>query len=208
MKGIKALAIDDEAIVLESIRKVLGAEGMDISTTMDGREGIQLAVERPFNIVMTDIRMPDVDGLTVLWEIKQVKPTIPVLIITGFATISSAVQAMKLGAINYLEKPFTPEELVRAVVSAIETSTSTIQEEQTLIHTKEVLKVLKKGASDSAFAGRVFEAGVEALSDYNLTRNEKLAIITGDVNWIEDQIGIIGLDRKNWLIEGKKKLKG
>ncbi len=208
MKGKKVLAIDDEAIVLESIRKVLTAEGFDVATTLSAREGIHMAAREPYHIVLSDIRMPDVDGLTVLRDIKRVKPTMPILIITGYATVSSAVQAMKLGAVNYIEKPFTPEELVRTVTAAIEAASNVIQEEQTLIHAKEVLKVLKKGASDSVFARKVFTQGAEALEKYSLTHNEKLAIITGDAGWIEDQIGMIKPDHKNWLMEGKKRLNG
>jgi DNA-binding response OmpR family regulator len=207
MKGKKVLAIDDEAIVLESIRKVLREEGFDVTTSLSARAGIHMAGQEPFDIVLSDIRMPDVDGLTVIRDIKRIKPGMPILIITGYATVASAVQAMKLGAINYIEKPFAPEELIRAVVSAINASTSAVPEEQTLIHTEAVLNILKKGASDPDFARRVFEQGGDALDSYTLTPNEKLAIVTGDVGWLEDQLGMIKPEQKSWLTEGKKQSK-
>jgi DNA-binding NtrC family response regulator len=207
MKGKKVLAIDDEAIVLESIRRVLTEEGFEVTVSLNAKAGIRMAAENSFDIVLSDIRMPDVDGLTVIRDVKRNKPDMPVLIITGYASVASAVQAMKLGAINYIEKPFAPEELVRAVVSAIEASTNAIPEEQTLVHAEEVLKVLKRGAAEPDFARKVFAQGGEALGPYQLTANEKLAIVTGDVDWLEDQLGMIKPEQKHWLTEGKKRMK-
>ena len=76
--------------------------------------------------------------------------------------------------------------------------------EQTLINRKEVLKILKKGAADRKFAKRIIESGADALEKYDLTSQEKLALITADIDWIEDQIGIIKPDHKQWLIEAAK----
>ena len=200
----RVLVIDDEQIVLDSVHKILTSYGYDVSTTSTASIGVRRATNEPFHIVLTDIRMPDMDGLTVLRDIKRVKPTLPVLIITGYATVDSAIQSMKLGAVNYIEKPFTPEELVRAVVAAMDGSSSVLQEEQTIIHVKEMLEILKKGAKDPKFAQKVFDQGGDVLEKYHLTRAEKLAIITGDIDWIEDQVGIIEPGRKQWLIKGKQ----
>ncbi|MFZ5571021.1 MAG: response regulator [Thermodesulfobacteriota bacterium] len=207
MKGKKVLAIDDEAIVLESIRRVLTEEGFEVDVSLSARAGIRMAAEESYDIVLTDIRMPDVDGLTVVRDVKRQKPQMPVVIITGYASVASAVQAMKLGAVNYIEKPFDPEELIRIVVSAIEAATGSVPEEQTLIHAEEVRKVLMKGAAEPDFARKVFEEGGEALGPYKLTANEKLAIVTGDVDWLEDQLGMIKPEQKHWLTEGKKHMK-
>ena len=203
----KVLVIDDEQIVLDSVNKILTPENFDVHTTSDPKQGIRLAITEPFDIVLTDIRMPDVDGFQVLRDIKRRKPSVPVLMITGFAAINSAVQAMKLGAVNYIEKPFTPNELVRVVSSAIEDSTGGSHEDPTLIHRKEILKILKRGASDREFARHVFEHGGDALEEYHLTNYEKLAIITSDINWIEDQIGILKPDQKQWLVDGQNNFK-
>ncbi len=200
----RVLIIDDEQIVLDSVDKILTSYDYDVSTTLTAGIGVRRATNEPFHIVLTDIRMPDMDGLTVLRDIKRVKPTLPVLIITGYATVDSAIQSMKLGAVNYIEKPFTPEELVRAVVAAMDSSSSVLQEEQTIIHVKEMLEILKKGAKDPKFARKVFEQGEDVLKKYNLTSAEKLGIITGDIDWIEDQVGTIEPGRKQWLIKGKQ----
>ncbi|MBC2715883.1 MAG: response regulator [Desulfobacteraceae bacterium] len=201
----RALVIDDEQIVLDSIFKILTEEDFEVATTLNGAEGIRYAVNEPYDVILTDIRMPDIDGFQVIRDIRKSKASVPIVMITGYATVSSAVQAMKLGATNYIEKPFSPEELIRIVVSAMEDSSGESCEDQTIIHRKEVLKILKKGAADRDFAKRLFADGADALENYDLTSQEKLAFITADIDWIEDQIGIIQPDHKQWLIEGKKR---
>ncbi|MFZ5563228.1 MAG: sigma-54-dependent transcriptional regulator [Thermodesulfobacteriota bacterium] len=200
----RILVIDDEQIVLESVEKILTAEGCHVQTASSGKSGIALACDRPFDLVLTDIRMPDVNGLVVLRDIRRAKPSLPVVLITGYATIDSAVAAMKLGAGNYIEKPFTPEELVRTVRAAMEEAARAASKaDQTLVHKKEVLKVLKKGASDSGFARQVAEKGAGALEKFDLTPSEKLAIVTGDVTWLEDQLGTMDPDHKKWLMANR-----
>jgi DNA-binding NtrC family response regulator len=201
----KVLVIDDEKIVLDSVCKILQDENFDVHTTLHGKVGIRLAVSEPFDVVLTDIRMPYIDGIRVLRDIKRLKPLLPVLIITGYATIGSAVQAMKLGAANYIEKPFTPDELILKVSSAIEDSAEGSSEDPTLIHKKEILKILKRGASDNDFAEQVFENGADALEKYDLTNHEKLAIITADIDWIENQAGTLKPEHKQWLVDAQKR---
>ncbi len=121
MERRKALVIDDDQIVLDSVRRILTEEKFDVDTTLSSRKGIGLALDNDYDIVLTDVRMPDIDGLTVVLNLKQAKPNIPVLVITGYASVHSAVEAMKRGATDYVQKPFTPEALVTKVTSAIDT---------------------------------------------------------------------------------------
>lgn len=122
MENRKALVIDDEQIVLDSVRKILAGENYDVDTSITSRDGLEMALKNDYDIVFTDIRMPEIGGMRILRDIKRSKPSMPVVIITGYATVQSAVQAMRLGATNYLEKPFTPEELIEAAVSAFDTA--------------------------------------------------------------------------------------
>jgi DNA-binding NtrC family response regulator len=115
----KALVIDDEKIVLDSVKKIL-EETYEVESTLSGRQGLEWAVQKDYDVVLTDIRMPDIGGMLVLRDIKRAKPMMPVMIITGYASVNSAVQAMKLGAADYIEKPFTPDDLLKAVELAIE----------------------------------------------------------------------------------------
>jgi len=199
MDPTRALVIDDEQIVLDSVHKILTEERYEVDTALSGREGLRKAIERDYEVVLTDIRMPDIGGMRVLRDVKRAKPTLPVVIITGYATVRSAVQAMKLGAADYLEKPFTPDQLLKAVASALEVAATEEPVEQSLIHTEEMLKVLERAATDSDFFTALFEQAADALDHYELTGPEKLALLTGDITWIEEQIGPLTREQRRWL---------
>jgi DNA-binding NtrC family response regulator len=198
MEKKKALVIDDEQIVLESVSALLTEEGFEVDVSLDGRQGLDWAIERNYDVVLTDIRMPDIGGMKVLRDVKRINPTLPVIMITGYASVESAVQAMKLGAAEYIEKPFEPEQLIDAVSRAIGISKEA--EEQGLIHREEVAKVLDRAESDDDFFMKLLEHSVDALDEYDLTKAEKLAIVTGDVLWIEEQLGRLTRAQRRMLI--------
>ena len=199
MRAIKALVIDDEQIVLDSVTKVLAEKDYQVDVTLSSRQGLDWAIQKPYDIILTDIRMPDIGGMRILRDIRRAKPSLPVVIITGYATVQSAVQAMKLGAADYLEKPFTPDELVQAVTSALDVAASRPPDEQALIHKDEVIKVLERTATDNDFVARLFYDGAGALEEYDLSGPEKLALLTGDIVWIEKHIGPLTKDQRRWL---------
>jgi DNA-binding NtrC family response regulator len=198
MEKKKALVIDDEQIVLESVSALLTEEGFEVDVSLHGRQGLDWAIERNYDVVLTDIRMPDIGGMKVLRDIKRINPTLPVIMITGYASVESAVQAMKLGAAEYIEKPFEPEQLLDAVSRALGISKEA--EEQGLIHREEVAKVLDRAESDDDFFMKLLEHSVDALDEYDLTKAEKLAIVTGDVLWIEEQLGRLTRAQRRMLI--------
>jgi len=198
MEKKKVLVIDDEQIVLDSVSQILIDENYEVDVSLSGREGLDWAIERPYDIILTDIRMPDIGGMRVLRDIKRVKSSLPVVIITGYATTKSAVQAMKLGAAEYIEKPFEPEQLLEAVARALGFSPE--DEEQGLIHKEEMAKVLERAESDDEFFANLLEAGADALDEYDLTKAEKLSIVTGDVRWIEDQVGRLTRPQRRMLV--------
>ncbi len=200
METIKALVIDDEQIVLDSVKRILTTEAnYEVDTSLSGRQGLEKAIQESYDIVLTDIRMPDIGGMRVLRDVKRAKPALPVVIITGYATVKGAVQAMKLGATDYVEKPFTPDELVQALSSALDMAASQEPEEQALIHKDEIIKVLERAESDSQFIANLLYHGAEALEEYGLTGPEKLALLTGDIDWIEKQIGPLAKGQRKWL---------
>ena len=199
MKPNKALVIDDEQVVLDSVTKILTDENYEVDVSLSGREGLQWAIGRDYTIVLTDIRMPDIGGMRVLRDIKRAKPSLPVVMITGYASVESSVQAMKLGAADYIEKPFTPDQLLKAVASALDIAATQEPEEQELIHKEEMIKVLERASSDSEFIADLLYQGADALEEYELTGAERLAVLTGDIEWIEEQIGPLTAIQKRWL---------
>ena len=199
MEKKKVLVIDDERIVLDSITKILKEENFTVEVTLSGRQGLEWATRNNYDIVLTDLRMPDIGGMRILRDVKRVKPAVPVVMITGFGTVKSAVQAMKLGAAEYLEKPFSPDQLVKTVNSALHIAETSEPEEQALIHKEEIIKVLEQAATDTELVYNLLHYGAEALEDYNLTGPEKLAILTGDINWIEEHVGTLTPTQRRWL---------
>ena len=115
----KILVIDDEDIVRTSCSRTLSPEGYELSLAKNGTEGLKMADAERFDLVLTDLKMPDVDGIEVLRSINENRPATEVIIVTGYQTVDTAVKAIKLGAFNYIEKPFTPDTLISAVREAL-----------------------------------------------------------------------------------------
>jgi DNA-binding NtrC family response regulator len=119
----KVLVIDDEEIVRVSCLRSLSSEGYDVKTAEGGAPGLAILSKEGFDVVLLDLKMPDMDGIEALCKIKAEWPDTEIIIITGYGTVSSAVQAMKYGAFDYIEKPFTPDALLEVVGKAIERKT-------------------------------------------------------------------------------------
>ncbi len=115
----RILAVDDEPVVLDSFRKILVLAGYSIDTVETGQEALGLVQRNEYDFVFTDLKMPGFDGLEVTKAVKHLRPDIDVIMITGYATVQSAVDAMKYGALDYVEKPFTVDELVDFVGKAL-----------------------------------------------------------------------------------------
>jgi CheY-like chemotaxis protein/glycine cleavage system H lipoate-binding protein len=112
------LVVDDEQIVLDSVRKHLRKDNYTIHTVMSGGEALDLITHTPVDIVLTDLMMPEMNGLELMKEIKSKLPQVPVIMITGYATINTALQATQLGAFDYIAKPFTRSELMAVIQRA------------------------------------------------------------------------------------------
>jgi DNA-binding NtrC family response regulator len=115
----KILVIDDEAIVRTSCSRSLSPEGYEVKLSQNGADAMKMLEEESFDLVLTDLKMPDIDGIEVLKMIKQRWPRTEVIVVTGYQTVDTAVKSIKLGAFDYLEKPFTPDSLIAAVNNAM-----------------------------------------------------------------------------------------
>jgi DNA-binding NtrC family response regulator len=116
----RILCVDDEDIVLQSCRRTFEEGGLRIDTAASGEEALKRIDEGNYDVVLLDIMMPSIDGLEVLQRIKETHPDIEVVMVTGLSQIETAVRSMKLGAFDYLPKPFDPDELKVVVERALE----------------------------------------------------------------------------------------
>jgi DNA-binding NtrC family response regulator len=115
MKPLRILVIDDESVICDACQLVLAEKGHAVDRCLTGMAGF-LAIERgTYDVILLDMKLPDIDGMEILKSVTE-KGSVPVVIVmTGYSTMSNALQAMKLGAADYLAKPFTDDELVEAV---------------------------------------------------------------------------------------------
>lgn len=111
----RILCVDDESVILDSFRRILVLDGYCVDTVETGKEALGLIQTHSYDFVFTDLKMPEMDGLEVTKAVKHLRPDIDVVIITGYATVETAVECMKFGAMDYVQKPFTEDELLEFV---------------------------------------------------------------------------------------------
>ena len=107
----RILVVDDELSICKSCEKILTREGYQVKSVLSGNHALRLLEEEPFDVVFTDLKMAEMGGMDLLETLRVRFPDVVPVVITGYATISSVVETMKLGAFDYLPKPFTPEEM-------------------------------------------------------------------------------------------------
>lgn len=115
----KILVVDDEEIVCQSIKKILSRKGYEVENALNVEDAVNKINEASFDLVITDLMMPKTNGIELMQIIRDHYPELEVIMITGYASIESAVKATKLGASSYLQKPFTPDELTEAAKKAL-----------------------------------------------------------------------------------------
>jgi DNA-binding NtrC family response regulator len=113
------LIVDDEAEIRESLETLLEIEGYSASSAASGREGLAQIAERPFDVVLLDLALPDKNGMDVLTEIRLLNPTQAVIMITAYGTVENAVRAMQSGATNFIQKPWDNEKLLADIRAAV-----------------------------------------------------------------------------------------
>jgi len=116
----RILVVDDEEIVIRSCLRILADDEFQVEAVHDGRAALRRVEENPCDVMILDIMMPNMDGLEVLRRVKETHPDVEIIMVTGLSQIQTAVQAMKLGAFDYISKPFEPDELRLVVQRALE----------------------------------------------------------------------------------------
>ena len=194
------LVMEDEATVAKGLEMVLSEEGYRVALAATGHEAIDTFVRKEFDLLVADLRLPDMNGMDVIKMVKEKWPRTEVVVITGYASVNSAVASMQLGAYDYLPKPFTEEQIKESIHSALkvkakkEAPVARIKgrvetEEEKLIQKREVIRVLNRTAEDTAFWIDLMEHGSEALQEYRLSYEARAAIVSGDLNWLNTHVG-------------------
>lgn len=115
----RILCVDDEEVILGSFRKILVLDGCSVDTVETGQEALGLIQTHHYDFVFTDLKMPAMSGVDVVKAVKHMRPDIDVVVITGYASVDTAVECMKHGAMDYIQKPFTADELLAFVGKAV-----------------------------------------------------------------------------------------
>ena len=116
---MKVLVVDDELIIHESLKKTLGREGFTVDSAFSAKEGLAFLARESYGLILTDLMMPEMDGLEFLREVQKAEYNIPTIMITGYPTIRTGLTALRMGAADYLPKPFTRKELLAPVRRAL-----------------------------------------------------------------------------------------
>ncbi|MCI5145510.1 MAG: sigma-54-dependent Fis family transcriptional regulator, partial [Candidatus Electrothrix sp. AR3] len=120
MAKIKVLAVDDEDVALKNLCHILQKEGYQVIAAKTGQQALTYLERQEFALVLTDLKMPGVDGMQILQRIRTCYPKTEVIMITGYSTVDSAIEALKAGAYHYIAKPFRLDEVRQIVCQAIE----------------------------------------------------------------------------------------
>src|SRR5581483_7861430 len=116
----KILIVDDEEVVRESLHQWFDSEGYLTRAAASGKDALTLVAEQQFDLALLDIKMPGMDGIELQQRLAEADPDLSIVIMTGYGTVETAVQALKRGAYDYVTKPIDPDELSRLIAKAIE----------------------------------------------------------------------------------------
>jgi ActR/RegA family two-component response regulator len=192
------LVMEDDFSVAKGLEMVLTEEGYAVDLADTGELALQAFREKRFDLLVADLRLPDIDGMEIVRQVRENKPEIEVIVITGYGTTARAVEAMKLGVHDFLPKPFTEDQIKTAISEALKehaekpadiVTRKAETEEEKLIQKREVLAVLSRTAEDTDFWADLMENGSQALADYRLSSDAKAAIASGDLKWINANVG-------------------
>jgi FixJ family two-component response regulator len=152
MKGKPILIVDDERNIRLTLSQALEILDVETDTAANGEEALTKLKEKEFGLVLLDLHMPRVQGMEVLRQLREIRPDIRVIIITAYGTVGLAVDAMKLGAVDFVQKPFIPEEIREIVARVMDRETL---DEQKVTDYASSIELAKKAIMDSHFEAAV-----------------------------------------------------
>ncbi len=193
------LIMEDDVNLARGLKMVLDEQGYNVDLQNTGHGAMDAMDLADYDLLMADLRLPDIDGMEVVKQVKNTRPKTEVIVMTGYATSELAVDAMKLGARDFLAKPFTEEQIKTAIEEALAASAKGAEKTETVnaqdlmidvsIQKREVLKVLNRTSDDEGFWVDLMEKGSLALEGYTLSDEAKAAVASGDLKWINENVG-------------------
>ncbi len=193
------LVMEDDLSVAQGLEMVLREDGFDVNLAGTGELAMEAFRQKRFDLLVADLRLPDINGMDVIRRIKAQTPETEVIVITGYGTTATAVEAMKLGVADFLPKPFTEDQIKAAIANALKSQEGTVAdepvvgeavtEEQRIIQKRQVIQVMNRTWEDQTFWTDLMEKGSRALAEYQLSSQAKAAITSGDLKWINENVG-------------------
>ncbi|TKB10065.1 response regulator [Desulforhopalus sp. IMCC35007] len=208
----RILVMEDDLNIARGLATVLGDEEYSVRVAGDGQSAIDAFKEEDFDLLIADIRLPDMNGLDVIKQVRHHSPDTKIIVITGFVSTSVAVDAMHNGVADFLPKPFSEQQILKSVKSTLQQREGhrdayvhSISETDRLIQKKEVLQVLDRTNEDQLFCYDLTKKGAEALSEYALSDEAKEAIVNGDLDWINKNVGELTQKQLKYVFERTQK---
>ena len=148
----RILVVDDEPAIARGCHRILAGAGYEVESAVSGQEGLRRAIEGKFDLVLADLKLPDLDGMELVRVLRIERPDVAVVIITGYRSVDSAMEAVRLGVSDYIEKPFTPDQIIGSIGRAL----SAVGERDRLrVETSLAQEVLRHAGRDPAFGQKL-----------------------------------------------------
>ncbi|SMD08812.1 Response regulator receiver domain-containing protein [Desulfocicer vacuolatum DSM 3385] len=192
------LIMEDDLNVARGLKMVLDEDGYDVDLRDTGYGALDAMGQYQYDLLMADLRLPDIDGMQVIKKVRATNPSTGIIAMTGYATNDLAVDAMKLGARDFIAKPFTQEQIKTVIDEALAANLAEMEAMERLpqakkgiisIQKQEVLKILNRTSEDKKFKNRLLKTGNKALDGYTLSLDAKTAIAAGNLKWITENVG-------------------
>ena len=189
MEKAHILVMEDDVAISAALDMILTEAGYNIDLAETGEAALELFEKKDFDLIIADLKLPGINGMEVIKQIKEKKPEMEVVVITGVGTQPIAAEALELGAHDFLPKPFTDDQIMTAIDEALQHHEAGPFRLFSLIQKREVLSVLSRAADDEKFWVDLMELGSEALDSAQLISDAKAAITSGDLRWINKNVG-------------------
>lgn len=151
MEAQSVLIVDDEKNIRLTLSQALEALELQTDTAVNGEEALAKLGNKPFGLILLDLKMPGMDGMEVLRRVREARPDIKVIIITAYGTIGSAVEAMRLGAVDFIQKPFAPKDIRELVRKVVDRDALAAEEAQGyMMHVELAKRCINQGEFDAA----------------------------------------------------------